>query len=92
MCLCSSISYYSCNFNDDIKADDADSSLILIQQALDGKDGAAKNIIALNAGAAIYVSGIANSLQAGVDTAIEILNSGSAHQKLDDFVRESTGC
>jgi anthranilate phosphoribosyltransferase len=76
----------------DIKADDADSSLILIQQALDGKDGAAKNIIALNAGAAIYVSGITNSLQAGVNTAIEILNSGSAHQKLDDFVRESTGC
>jgi len=76
----------------DIKADDADSSLILIQQALDGKDGAAKDIIALNAGAAIYVAGITNSLQAGVDTAIEILNSGSAHQKLDDFVRESTGC
>jgi len=34
----------------DIKADDADSSLKLIQQALDGKDGAAKNIIALNSG------------------------------------------
>ena len=76
----------------DIKADDADSSLILIQQALDGKDGAAKNIIALNAGAAIYVAGITNSLQEGVYTAIKILNSGSAHQKLDDFVRESTGC
>jgi anthranilate phosphoribosyltransferase len=76
----------------DIKADDADSSLILIQQALDGKDGAAKDIIALNAGAAIYVAGITKSLQAGIDTAIEILNSGSAHQKLDDFVRESTGC
>jgi len=70
----------------DIKADDAESSLVLIQQALDGKDGAAKNIIALNAGAAIYVSGLSDTLQAG------ILNKGSAHQKLDDFVRESTGC
>jgi anthranilate phosphoribosyltransferase len=76
----------------DIKADDADSSLKLIQQALDGKDGAAKNIIALNSGAAIYVSGMAKSLQAGINTALEILNGGSAHQKLDDFVRESTGC
>jgi len=76
----------------DIKADDADSSLVLIQQALDGKDGAAKNIIALNSGAAIYVSGMAKSLQAGINTALEILNGGSAHQKLDDFVRESTGC
>ena len=79
------------NLND-IKADDADSSLKLIQQALDGKDGAAKNIIAMNSGAAIYVSGMAKSLQAGINTALEILNGGSAHQKLDDFVRESTGC
>ena len=76
----------------DIKADDAESSLKLIQQALDGHDGAAKDIIAMNAGAAIYVCGIADSLQAGIDTAMEILNSGAAHQKLDDFVRESTGC
>lgn len=76
----------------DIKADDAESSLALIQQALDGKDGAAKNIIALNAGAAIYVSGISDTLQSGIDKAIIILNKGSAHQKLDDFVRESTGC
>ncbi|MDC9726532.1 MAG: anthranilate phosphoribosyltransferase [Candidatus Thioglobus sp.] len=77
---------------DDIKAEDAESSLVLIQQALDGKPGAAKNIIAMNAGAAIYVSGLADSLQDGINKAIEILNKGSAHQKLDDFVRESTGC
>ncbi len=77
---------------DDIKADDAEDSLKLIQQALDGNDGAAKNIIAMNSGAAIYVSGITDSLQAGIDTAMKILNSGAAHQKLDDFVRESTGC
>ncbi len=77
---------------DDIKAKDAQSSLLLIQQALDGKDGAAKNIIALNSGAAIYVSGVADSIQAGVDSALKILHSGAAHQKLDDFVKESTGC
>ncbi len=77
---------------DDIKAEDAENSLVLIQQALDGKPGAAKNIIAMNAGAAIYVSGLADSLQDGINKAIEILNKGSAHQKLDDFVRESTGC
>ena len=77
---------------DDIKAEDANSSLVLIQNALDGEDGAAKNIVALNAGAAIYVSGVADSLQTGIDKAIQILNDGSAHQKLDDFVKESTGC
>ncbi|BAS68342.1 anthranilate phosphoribosyltransferase [Bathymodiolus septemdierum thioautotrophic gill symbiont] len=76
----------------DIKAEDAESSLLLIQNALDGTDGAAKNIVALNAGAAIYVSGVVDSLQAGVNKAMKILNSGVAHQKLDDFVKESTGC
>lgn len=76
----------------DIKANNADDSLHLIQQALDGKDGAAKNIVALNAGAAIYICGLTDSLQHGVDKALEVLNSGVAHQKLDDLVRESTGC
>jgi anthranilate phosphoribosyltransferase len=37
---------------EDIKAKDANSSLMLIQKALDGENGAAKNIVALNAGAA----------------------------------------
>lgn len=76
----------------DIKAEDSIESLALIQQALDGKDGTAKNIIALNSGAAIYVCGLANSLQAGINKAIDVLNNGSAHEKLDDLVRESTGC
>ena len=77
---------------DEIKAEGAEDSLKLIQQALDGKEGSAKNIIAINAGAAIYAADIVDSMQAGVDKALKILNSGSAHQKLDDFVRESTGC
>jgi anthranilate phosphoribosyltransferase len=76
----------------DIKAEDSIESLALLQQALDGKDGTAKNIIALNSGAAIYVCGLANSLQAGINKAIDVLNNGSAHEKLDDLVRESTGC
>lgn len=76
----------------DLKADDADASLVLIQQALDGVDGAAKNIVALNSGAGIYVCGLAKSLADGVNKAVEILDSGAAHQKLDDFVKETTGC
>jgi anthranilate phosphoribosyltransferase len=75
-----------------IKAVDTEASLALIQQALDGKAGDAKNIVALNAGAAIYVCGLADSLKIGVAKALKILDSGAAHQKLDDFVRESTGC
>jgi len=77
---------------DSICVEDADASLKLIQEALDGQEGPAKDIIALNAGAAIYVSGLTNSLKDGVKKAHEILSSGAAHQKLDDLVRMSTGC
>ena len=77
---------------DSICVNDADASLKLIQEALDGQEGPAKDIIALNAGAAIYVSGLTNSLKDGVEKAQEVLNSGAAHQKLDDLVRMSTGC
>jgi len=77
---------------DSICVDNADASLKLIQEALDGQEGPAKDIIALNAGAAIYVSGLANSLKDGVKKAQEVLSSGAAHQKLDDLVRMSTGC
>jgi len=77
---------------DAICVEDADASLKLIQEALDGQEGPAKDIIALNAGAAIYVSGLTNSLKDGVKKAQAVLNSGAAHQKLDDLVRMSTGC
>ena len=77
---------------DSICVEDADASLKLIQEALDGQEGPAKDIIALNSGAAIYVSGLTNSLKDGVRKAQVILNSGAAHQKLDDLVRMSTGC
>lgn len=75
-----------------IQCHSSEESLDIIQNILDGKESPAKNIVALNAGAAIYVSGKKQSLKEGVEMALEILNSGEAHQKLDDFVRESNGC
>ena len=76
------------NLND-IKADDADDSLALIREAFSGQDGTAKDIISLNAGAAIYVSGLTTSLQSGIDRANQVLLNGKAHQKLDDYVKAS---
>jgi len=76
------------NLND-IKADDAEDSLSIIKEAFSGQDGAAKDIISLNAGAAIYVSGLTTSLQSGVDRANQVLLNGRAHQKLDDYVKAS---
>lgn len=67
----------------------ADQSLALIKAAL-GKDDTeaavkARNIITLNAGAAIYASDLANSLAEGVELAADAIGSGLALAKLNDL-------
>jgi len=54
--------------------------------ALENKLGAARDIVALNAGASIYVCGLAETLADGVEQAFEMIASGAARQKLDTFV------
>ena len=61
-------------------------SRAMVIDALDNKAGAARDIVALNAGAAIYVCGRAATLEDGVDKAFEVIASGAARAKLDEFV------
>ena len=72
-----------------LSVDDADSSLALINAALGGKNteaaGKAADIIALNAGAAIYVSGVADSLAEGVNMAEDAIGSGLAKEKIQEL-------
>jgi len=55
----------------------------MLLSALANQAGPARDIVALNAGAAIYVSGLADSIEAGVEKARSILASGAARRKLD---------
>ena len=55
-------------------------------EALSNQAGPARDILALNAGAAIYVAGLADSHAAGVRKALDVLGSGAARTKLDQFV------
>ncbi len=61
-------------------------SKIMLLGALENKLGAARDIVALNAGASIYVCGLAETLADGVEQAFEMIASGAARQKLDTFV------
>ncbi|MBK7463431.1 MAG: anthranilate phosphoribosyltransferase [Betaproteobacteria bacterium] len=61
-------------------------SKIMLLGALENKIGAARDIVALNAGASIYVCGLAETLADGVEQAFEMIASGAARQKLDTFV------
>tara|TARA_B110000046_G_scaffold152569_1_gene161805 strand:- start:723 stop:1739 length:1017 start_codon:yes stop_codon:yes gene_type:complete len=73
------------NLND-IKAENANESLALIYEAFSGQNGTAKNIISFNAGAAIYVSGLEDSLSSGIEKASQILSDGSAKEKLEEYI------
>ena len=74
---------------DSIKAENAEQSLALINEVFSGKKGVARDIIALNAGAAIYVSGLVSSFDEGVTQANQILSDGSAQDKLDAYILAS---
>jgi anthranilate phosphoribosyltransferase len=69
-----------------LKVVSADDSLQMIRGVLDNDPGPARDIVALNAGAAIYASGVAEDLQSGVNKALEAIADGSARQKIEQFI------
>ena len=66
-----------------IKADGPDQSVAMIRGLLGGEAGPARDIVAMNAGAAIYVSGLAGSLADGVKKAQQVLDSGDGLARLE---------
>ena len=69
-----------------LRVNDANESRALLLQALRNESGLPREIVALNAGAALYVAGVAASIADGIALARETLASGAARAKLDDFV------
>jgi len=57
-----------------------------VLEALDNRDGVARDIVALNAGAALYAAGRAASIAEGLTLARQALASGAARARLDEFV------
>ena len=64
----------------------ADESLAIINSIFDGELGPARDIVALNAGAAIYAADLASSLDRGIEQAQTLIDNGKAKQKLQDFI------
>ncbi len=77
---------FTTHAGDAIRVDGAEESKAMLIAALENKPGAARDIVALNAGASIYVSGRADSHAAGVEHALEVIASGAARKKVDQFV------
>ncbi|MCK5386907.1 MAG: anthranilate phosphoribosyltransferase, partial [Gammaproteobacteria bacterium] len=70
----------------------AEESLAIIKKVLNNEAGPAKDIVTFNSGAAIYVAGLADSLEAGIEKAEEVIASGAAKAKLEELVKLSNNC
>ncbi len=70
----------------ELAVEGAGQSLAVIRSVLEDSPGAARDIVCLNAGAAIYAAGLAESLAEGVEKADTAIASGEARNKLDQLV------
>jgi anthranilate phosphoribosyltransferase len=69
-----------------LRVENSAESMVLLKEALDGKDGLPREIVALNAGAALYAAGRAVSIADGIDQARKAIAAGLARAKLEQFV------
>ncbi len=69
-----------------LRVDDPRHSRSVLLDVLDGKAGTASDIVALNAGAALYVCGVCPSIDDGVVLAARTIASGAARRKLNAFI------
>jgi len=92
------ISHYEISPNDfgfengsmtDITVENVEESKQKILAILDGERGSARDISVLNAGAAIYVSGLAGSIEKGLNMAEKLIDSGEARHKLEELIVNS---
>ncbi|MCI7098598.1 MAG: bifunctional anthranilate synthase component II/anthranilate phosphoribosyltransferase [Lachnospiraceae bacterium] len=61
----------------------------ITREILDGAAGAKRDAVLMNAGAALYVAGAVPGIEEGIRLAAEMIDTGKAKERLDQFVRES---
>jgi anthranilate phosphoribosyltransferase len=76
--------------NRSFKVETPQQSLALMRHVLDNEGGAARDIVLLNAGAALYAANVAGDIREGIARARAAIESGAAKAKVDQLVRVST--
>ncbi len=71
---------------DTLSVDSAEASLEMLKSVLNNEKGPARDIVILNAGAAIYAADLTKTLAEGVEIARKQIESGAALKKLDELV------
>lgn len=70
----------------DLQGGEVEENKYLLLEALKGKEGAIADTLALNAGVALWIYGIAPSIREGVILSLNALKNGKAKQKLEDWI------
>jgi anthranilate phosphoribosyltransferase len=73
--------------NRGLKVADAHESKAMLLAALENRSGIAREIVALNAGTALYTANLTASIGDGIVKAREVIASGAARKKVDEFVQ-----
>jgi len=69
-----------------LKVENAEQSMAMLLEAVEGKPGVPHEIVCLNAGAALYTAGVSDSIADGIAAARQAIASGAARAKIDQFV------
>ena len=72
--------------NRTLRVETPEESVTMLRGVLEGQPGAARDIVLLNAGAALYAANVAGSIGEGIERARAALDSGAAQAKLAQFV------
>ncbi len=81
--------FETCKKSDLVGGTPAENAAVTLAILKGEEKGAKRNAVLMNAGAAIYIGGKAESVAEGIKLAAELVDSGAALKKLEDFIRES---
>jgi anthranilate phosphoribosyltransferase len=71
----------------DLRGGMPEENAVILREVLNGKKGSKRDAAVLNAAAALYIAGKHESIEAAVKAACDMIDSGKATEKLDEFIR-----
>jgi anthranilate phosphoribosyltransferase len=75
--------------NRTLKVETSEQSMAMLTGVLDNQPGAARDIVILNAGAALYAANVTDTIAAGIEKARAAIESGAAKAKLEQLIKVS---
>ena len=77
---------FAMSSNRALRVETPEQSRAMLLGVLDNQPGPARDVVVLNAGAALYAANVVDSIEAGIARAREALTSGAARTKLDQLI------